>query len=104
MPTLNVPYFVQPTRHHLPGDVSQDGGHILGGAVRNIAAGQDFLCHDPYGRFHPELDSMRFGLRRWEGGQSLPSGSQHGPGAALRMSLTALSRTELAHWDLVLLK
>jgi len=39
-----------------------------------------FVCHDPYGKFNPQLNSKAFGRRRYEGGMSLLTGGEVGPG------------------------
>ena len=43
----------------------------------------EFICHDPYGKFDPQLHSKVFGKRRYEGGMSLANGGEHGPGKAV---------------------
>jgi len=49
----------------------------IGGPVsQNV----EFVCHDPYGKFDPQLGSKQFGARRYEGGMSLAAGSEEGPG------------------------
>ncbi|MGI9417753.1 MAG: C39 family peptidase [Geminicoccaceae bacterium] len=49
-----------------------------------LASGNvDFICHDPYGKFDPQLSSEQYGRRRFEGGSSLESGGEHGPGQAV---------------------
>jgi hypothetical protein len=50
------------------------------------------IVHDPYGRFDPSLRSTLYGARRYEGGMSLISGSEAGPGQAVRLQLGGASR------------
>jgi hypothetical protein len=48
-----------------------------------VSGGVDFVCHDPFGKFDPQLGSHQYGKRRYEGGMSLSAGSEHGPGRAV---------------------
>jgi hypothetical protein len=50
------------------------------------------VVHDPYGRFDPTLLSKLYGQRRFEGGMSLMSGGSSGPGRAVRLPITSVSR------------
>ncbi len=50
------------------------------------------VVNDPYGSFDPSLKSKLFGGKRWEGGSSLQSGGEMGPGRAVRVPVTAASR------------
>lgn len=50
------------------------------------------IVHDPYGAFDPVLKSKQNAKRRWEGGQSLVSGSERGPGTSVAVPLTSVSR------------
>ncbi|HXF45817.1 MAG TPA: C39 family peptidase [Burkholderiaceae bacterium] len=84
-------------------------GHIIvvlgySGMADMRSGGQDFLCHDPYGRFHREHGSKEYGKRRFDRGASLFSGGQTGPGDSIWQSLGALSREARFSWDLVLLR
>jgi hypothetical protein len=56
------------------------------------SAGFKFIVHDPYGRFDPSLHSKVFGKRRLEGGASLLSGGERGPGLGTRVPIEAVSR------------
>ena len=58
------------------------------------ASSMDFklVVHDPYGGFDPSLRSNLFGKRRWEGGSSLMSGGERGPGQNVRLPVTAVGR------------
>lgn len=67
---------------------SRTSGHILlvigyKGAEKNACANVQFVCHDPYGRFNPQLGSKAFGRRRYDGGSSLAEGGEVGPGKAV---------------------
>ena len=42
-----------------------------------------FICHDPYGKFDPQLSSRQYGKRRYDGGLSLWGGGQEGPGKSV---------------------
>jgi hypothetical protein len=50
------------------------------------------VVHDPYGRFDPSLLSNAYGARRWQGGMSLASGSETGPGQNCQVAITGVSR------------
>lgn len=50
------------------------------------------VVHDPYGRFDPSLLSNTYGGKRWDGGMSLVSGGQRGPGQNCRLPLTGVGR------------
>lgn len=50
------------------------------------------VVHDPYGAFDPSLKSKQNAKRRWEGGQSLTGGTERGPGTAVAVPLTSVSR------------
>ena len=64
---------------------SRTSGHIIlviGYATSTGSSPPDtnFICHDPYGKFDPQLFSKTYGKRRYEGGGSLSSGGEMGPG------------------------
>jgi len=64
---------------------SRTSGHIIlviGYETSVVASAPNthFICHDPYGKFDPQLLSKTYGSRRYEGGVSLPSGGEIGPG------------------------
>jgi len=50
------------------------------------------VVHDPYGRFDPSLLSNLYGQKRWEGGASLLSGGEAGPGQGNRLFVSGASR------------
>jgi hypothetical protein len=52
----------------------------------------EWIVHDPYGRFDPSLSSPVFGQQRWNGGASLMSGGEAGPGCSNRLPLPSASR------------
>lgn len=63
-------------------------GHIIlivgyQGDPGPLSGGLEFICHDPYGKFDPQLHSHQYGKRRYEGGVSLMSGGESGPGEAV---------------------
>ena len=73
-------------------------GHIIlvvgyEGYLTNACSG-DFrlIVNDPYGAFDPSLSSKLFGQRRFEGGASLMSGGQKGPGKEVKLSVDAINR------------
>ncbi|HUG40908.1 MAG TPA: C39 family peptidase [Longimicrobiales bacterium] len=73
-------------------------GHIIlvvgyEGYTRGVSSPEfKLVVHDPYGRFDPTLLSTTFGKRRWEGGQSLASGGQAGPGQNNRVVVSGVGR------------
>ncbi len=76
---------------------SRTDGHIIlvigyVGAERNACASVQFVCHDPYGKFNPALGSQLYGPRRYEGGSSLASGGETGPGKAVIYDHDAVRR------------
>lgn len=65
---------------------ARTSGHIIlviGYEPMSRRDGREFICHDPYGKFDPEVGSRLFGQRRFEGGMSTSDG-QHGPGEGVR--------------------
>jgi len=73
-------------------------GHIIlvvgyEGYMPNACSG-DFrlVVDDPYGAFDPSLSSKMFGNRRFEGGASLLSGGQKGPGKEVKLAVDAINR------------
>ena len=52
-----------------------------------------FACHDPYGKFDPQLFSGEYGKRRFEGGQSLGTGGESGPGKAVWYNYEGVRRS-----------
>ena len=74
-----------------------DGHIILVVGYRNympFTSSADFrlVVHDPYGRFDPTLLARTFAGKRWEGGVSLRSGSQVGPGQNNELPLASVGR------------
>lgn len=63
-----------------------------------LLSSDDFrlVVHDPYGRFDPSLVSSTYGPKRYEGGKSLFSGGQEGPGQNCRLPMTGVSRQRFA--------
>lgn len=59
-----------------------------------LTSAEDFhlVVHDPYGKFHPSLLSSIYGRKRHEGGMSMMSGGQGGPGQNCCLPITAVSR------------
>lgn len=51
-----------------------------------------FTCHDPYGKFDPQLGSKLFGKKRWTGGLSLGQGGEVGPGKAVELGINGIRR------------
>jgi len=64
----------------------------------------DFVCHDPYGKFNPELKSDLYGKRRLEGGACLVTGGEQGPGAAVIYDSTGIERARDGTWVLITAK
>lgn len=67
---------------------SNTAGHIIlvigySGAQPGQCSRLKVLCHDPYGKFNPQLGSKLWGTRRYEGGSSLMEGGEVGPGKAV---------------------
>jgi hypothetical protein len=63
-------------------------GHIIlvvgySGAEKNQSSAVQFVCHDPYGKFNPQLGSKLYGKQRYTGGSSLVEGGEVGPGKAV---------------------
>ena len=57
-----------------------------------VSGGVEFICHDPYGKFDPQLASKQFGRRRFEGGASLVGGGESGPGKAVLYDYEGIRR------------
>lgn len=51
-----------------------------------------FVCHDPYGTFHPDLASNLYGKNRYDYGQTNIDGSEEGVGKGVLLGLGALKR------------
>lgn len=67
---------------------SRTSGHIiLVIGYKNQYANQssfvEFVCHDPYGKFDPQLGSNTYGTRRYSEGRSLAEGGEIGPGKSV---------------------
>ena len=72
-------------------------GHIIlvigyTGVLRLQSSGAKFVCHDPYGKFNPQVGSPLHGNRRYEGGSSLASGGEEGPGKAVVYDANGIRR------------
>jgi hypothetical protein len=73
-------------------------GHIIlvvgyeGHQPNACSADFKLVVHDPYGAFDPTLKSKLFGKRRFDGGASLLSGSELGPGKGTKLPITSVSR------------
>ena len=51
-----------------------------------------FICHDPYGKFDPQLGSLKYGMRRYDGGMSLLDGGEIGPGKSVVYDYQGIQR------------
>ena len=72
-------------------------GHIIlvigyNGAATQQSTSVKFLCHDPYGKFNPQLGSKIYGKRRFEGGSSLLDGGEVGPGKGVVYDYSGIRR------------
>jgi len=73
---------------------ARTAGHIIlviGYEPFSRAGGPHFICHDPYGKFHPRLGSRQYGRRRFEGGYSIGTG-EHGPGQSVLYDIQGIRR------------
>jgi len=52
-----------------------------------------FICHDPYGKFNPQLHSKDYGKRRLQGAMSFWSGGEVGPGKAVSYDYQGIRRS-----------
>lgn len=64
---------------------SRTSGHIIlvvgyTNKQSNMSSEIEFICHDPYGKFDPQLGSNLYGKRRYSEGQTLAQGGEVGPG------------------------
>jgi len=76
---------------------SRTAGHIiLVIGYKNYYANQsspvEFMCHDPYGKFDPQLKSKLYGKKRYTGGMSLEGGGEVGPGKAVTYDYEGIRR------------
>jgi hypothetical protein len=76
---------------------SGTSGHIIlvcgyRGAEKYQSTNIKFVCHDPYGKFNPQLGSKLFGSRRYQGGSSLMSGGESGPGKKVVYDYSGIRR------------
>lgn len=99
---LGLPVLVGVSHERVQGHIIVVRGYSADASYRS--GGRDFVCHDPYGRFHTEQASRLYGKRRFDFGATLFSGSETGPGESIWQSLGALSRQARFSWDLVLLQ
>ena len=72
-------------------------GHIIlvvgyTGLELNMCANVRFICHDPYGKFNPQLLSNKYGKKRYEGGSSLVNGGEVGPGKSVEYDYNGIRR------------
>lgn len=77
-------------------------GHIIlivgySGYDKNQCSNIEFICHDPYGRFNPNLFSNQYGVtgkkRGLEGGYSLANGGgEVGPGKSVSYDYNGIRR------------
>jgi hypothetical protein len=51
-----------------------------------------FICHDPYGKFAPQLHSNQYAKKRFEDGMSLVSGGEVGAGKDVRYDYQGIRR------------
>ena len=52
-----------------------------------------FICHDPYGKFNPQLHSKDYGKRRLQGAMCFWSGGEVGPGKAVSYDYQGIRRS-----------
>ena len=52
-----------------------------------------FICHDPYGKFNPQLHSKDYGKRRLQGAMCFWSGGEVGPGKAVSYNYQGIRRS-----------
>lgn len=71
-------------------------GHIIlviGYQSDGLVSGEvHFICHDPYGKFDPQLSSKQYGKRRFDGAASLPNSGEDGPGNAVLYDYQGIQR------------
>jgi hypothetical protein len=73
---------------------ARTAGHIIlviGYLGMTTTEGAEFVCHDPYGRFDPQVDSKLYGRRRFEGGTCV-GGGETGPGMAVLYDIDGIRR------------
>lgn len=91
MKCINAGYPVMVSTNH-----SRTSGHIIlvvGYLQEAFNIKQvKFVCHDPYGKFDPQLLSETFGKKRFEGGMSLTGGDQQGPGRGILYDYSGIRR------------
>jgi hypothetical protein len=103
--TKNTPeavnYVVQKIDEGFPVMVSTNhansSGHIiLVVGYRNkqeyLNSALEFICHDPYGKFNPQLGSDLYGGKRYTQGISLFQGGEVGPGKAVIYNYEGIQR------------
>jgi len=76
---------------------SRTAGHIiLVIGYKSFSVGQcsdtTFICHDPYGKFNPQLNSDEYGKLRFNRGMSMLNGGQTGPGKAITYDHSGIQR------------
>lgn len=72
-------------------------GHIIlivgyTGASNNQSTNINFICHDPYGKFNPQLMSKAYGKARYDGGKTLTNGGEIGPGKSVVYDYNGIRR------------
>jgi hypothetical protein len=77
---------------------SRTDGHIIliigyqSYTPNQCSADLRLVCHDPYGKFGPQLKSKDYGKRRYAGGMSLVEGGETGPGKAVLYDSNGIRR------------
>lgn len=72
-------------------------GHIIlvigyTGSETGKCTNVKFICHDPYGKFNPQMLSNQFGKNRYEGGATLMNGGEIGPGKSVMYDYDGIRR------------
>lgn len=86
--SIDLGYPVLVSTNHLYSD-----GHIIlviGYSISDESC--EFICHDPYGEFHPELLSEYFSETRYSFAQTNSDGSNEGVGKAINLTLNGIKR------------
>ena len=76
---------------------SRTSGHIIlvigyKNHYANQSSSVEFVCHDPYGKFDPQLGSNTFGTRRYSEGRSVMEGGEVGPGKSVTYNNQGIRR------------
>ena len=85
------PVMVGVSHARVPGHIILVIGYMN---YRPFQCSADFavVAHDPYGKFDPSLSSKLYGARRFDGGASLMTGGEVGPGKSVVLPITGVSR------------